>query len=395
MSENKKSVKRYSAVVLIGAMIFCMCLNLTGSVLNEIITDYEMSLDYGGLMTFFQYIGGVIMIFVWLKVADLMKKPVLLMAGFAVAGIMLLLIGGFPIFTMFIVLYLVFGAALGSIDTLCNAVVPDIHPHDKNGVLSIMHGMCGLGASLIPVVTVVIGTANWKSTYRIVGIVAIIIFALQLVMYLAGKKDIDMFYVSEPKSAVKESAKGFFADKDVWFDIFSVLFFGISQGGTMTWVVKFSRETFPEAGAILWAISLSAYWLGATVCRLSMGMIPSLKKLSSRRVVIIGGILSGIALILGIISGNYICFFIGVFMYGVFNGGSLPQAVVLITGWYPKNTGLGSSVLFIAFYIGLAVSTLTMGMIAAAFGMYAMMMMPAIAIILSGLVAIPISKNRT
>ncbi len=394
MSENKKNIKIYSTVVLVGAMIFCMCQNLTGSVLNEIITDYEMSLDIGGLMSFLQFLGGIIVIFVLLKVSDRMKKPVLLMAGFALAGIMLIFIGGFPQFPLFIALYLIFGAALGTIDTLNNAVLSDVNPDNINGILSILHGMCGLGAAIIPIVTVILGTSNWKGTYRIVGIVALIIAVMQLGMYSKGKKGIDSFSSNTSKTSVKESSKGFFADKDIWFAAVSVLFFGLSQGGITAWVVKFSRETFPDAGAFMWALCLSMYWLGTTVCRLAMGVNGSLKRLNSRRVIIIGGILAGVALMLGMIPGNYICFVAGVFMYGVLSGASIPQTVALMTKWYPKNSGLCSSLSFISFYIGLAAAGLTMGILASAFGMRMMMVLPVVAVILSGVAAIPISKNR-
>lgn len=394
MTGNKKNITRYSVVVFVGAMLFCMCMNLTGSVLNEIIADYELSLDSGGLMTFFQYIGGIIAIFVLLKIVDHMKKPLLLMMGFAIAGIMLLFIGNFPPLVLLIALYFIFGAALGMMDMLNNAVLSDIHPHNMAGVLCILHGICGLGAVLIPVITVVIGTANWRDTYRLVGLVALIISAAQLAVYFAGKNDIDSFYIRTPKTLVRESARGFFSDKDVWFVILSILFFGLSQGGVITWVVKSSREIFPEAGAFLWAISLSSYWLGATTCRLLMGMNAFLKQLNPRRVIIVGGVLAGIALMFGIMSGNYICFFIGVFLYGALSGGTLPHTVALMTGWYNKNTGLCSSVSFISLYSGFAISTMIMGIVAAAFGMRAMMIVPAVCAIMSGVIAIPISKSR-
>ena len=393
MTENRNRVKKYSISVFLGAMLFCMCMNLTGSVLNEIMIDYGIGLDNGGLMTFFQYIGGIIAICVLLIFADYMKKPRFLMIGFAVAGIMLSIIGSFLPFALFILSYFVFGAALGTIDTLNNAVLSDIHPRNMNEILCILHGMCGLGAAIIPIITVVIGTANWKGIYRLVGIVAIIIFFLQLIMYLIEKKNVDSFYSKTSTASIKESAKEFFMDKDVWFAIFSIFFYGLSQGGVTTWIVKFSRDIFPEAGPFLWAICLSAYWIGATVSRLSIGINTFLKKMNARRVIIIGGILSGLALMVSMIPGNYVCLFVGILLYGALSGTTLPQAVALITGWYAKNTGLCSSISYIAFYGGLAVSTMTMGMIAATFGMYTMMVFPVVTVIMSGLIAMPISKN--
>ena len=394
MQENGRKIKNYSAMVLIGAMVFCMSQNLTGSVLYEIMDDYDIGLDKGGLMTFFQFVGGIIIILVLLKIADHMKKPILLMLGFAAAGVMLILIGGFQPFALFIVLYFVFGASLGTIDTLNNAVISDINPNNTDGILCILHGMCGIGATIIPLVTAVMGTANWKTTYQLVGVVALVIAILQMILYLKGKKDIDIYYQKTPKAMVKESAKGFFRDRDIWFTVLSILFFGLSQGSVTAWIVKFCKETFGEVGSLQWAICLSVYWLGTTICRLLMGTSASFKKLDSRRVIVIGGLLAGVAMIAGMIPHNYICFVLGVFLYGALSGATVPRAVGLMTNKYKQNTGLCSSVSYIAFYTGLGVAAIGMGVIAATWGIQVIMVMPAVTVILSGIAALPISKNE-
>ena len=393
-TNKSTNTAKYTFALYAGAMIFCMCVNLTGSVLNEIMSDYKIDLSNGGLMTFFQYVGGVTAILVLTRIADRFIKPVILMIGFAVAAAMLFFIGGFPPFALFMALYLIFGAALGILDTNNNATLTDLYPHNMDRALSILHGVCGVGAALIPIITALIGTANWQFIYRLVALIVAIIVALQIATYLADKKAVDRFYVKNDEAVSKAvSAKKFFSDKNIWFATFSMLFFGLSQGGLITWVVKYNTDVFPSAGPLEWALGLSIYWIGATICRLAMAISPALNSWNSKKIIVLGGILAGAALLIGVMSDNYYVFMIAVLLYGILNGATIPRLVGLMNGWYPKNTGLSSSLLFSALYIGFGIAALIMGIIASAFGISVMMLVPVITTVLSGIAAIPISKK--
>lgn len=391
MSGSVKNIKQYTFAIYIGAMILCMCINLTGSVLNNIMNDYRITLSNGGLMTFFQFIGGVAAIIILSKIADRLKKPIILMTAFAVASVMLFFIGGFPTFALFMIFYLIFGASLGIIDAMNNAVLTDLYSHNMDPMLSILHAMSGIGATIIPLVSAAIGTANWKNIFQSVAVIVCLIFVFQLVMYLINKKGVDYFYTSSVhKAESKSGAREFYADKNIRLAAASTLFFGLSQGAVVTWVVKYGHEVFPEAGEFGWALGLSFYWLGSAICRISMAIIPALKRIDSKKLIVVGGVLSGIVLLIGVISGNYYVFIICVLLYGILNGASLPRTVGLMSSRYPKNTGLASSLSYIALYVGFAAAAVAMGVVAAAFGMNVMMSMPAIMIIISGLIAVPI-----
>ena len=393
MSNKPANVKKYAFSLYAGAVIFCLCLNLTGSVLNDIMTDYNIDLSNGGLMTFFQYIGSVVSVLILSKIADLFKKPVLLIGAFAIAAIALFFMGGFQPFALFMVLYLVFGAALGIIDTLNNATLTDLYPNNMNFALSILHAACGVGAGIIPIISAVAGTSNWKSIYQWIALVIAVIFVFQIAMYKYDKKSIDRIYANPPENTVKVSSKEFISDKNVWFAAMSMFFYGLTQSGITTWGIKYSSETFPEAGALGWAFVITIFWIGVTASRLMMGTVPFLKKMHSRTALIIGGIFSAISLLIGILSGNYYVFLICMLIFGLFNGTTIPRIVGLVNGWYPQNTGLSSSLLFIALYIGFGIISIIMGVVAASFGMTAMIMVPVISTLMIGLILIPMKRR--
>lgn len=389
-----KSFKGYTFSVYIGALIFCMCLNLTGSVLNDIMTDYNIDLSNGGLMTFFQYIGSLAAIFVLSFVADRFKKPVILMCAFAVVAVSLFFISGFQAFTLFMTLYFIFGAAMGTADTLNSAVLADLYPNKIEIMLSLLHGVCGIGATLIPIISVFVGSRNWQGLYKGVAFVLFGVVALQLITYRRNKASVDSCYKKPSKEAEQLPSRKVMSDKNIVLAFLSTIFFALSQGGVFTWVVKYGTDVFPEAGEMLWALLLSFFWLGTTICRLSFGLIPKLDTLNSKKVIIYGQILSGVVLLIGVISGNYIVFLISVTLCGLFNGETLPKIVGLMSNWYPNNKGFCSSISFMALYIGDATAAIVMGIIGAAFSMQVMMLLPVAAGILSGIVAIPMrGKN--
>ena len=391
---NHISTKRYTFALYIGAMVFNMCVNLTGSVLNNIMDDYNIDLNSGGLMACFQYVGGIVAILVFSRFADRFKKPFILMVGFSVAAISLFITGGMLPFAAFVAVYMIYGASLGILDASNNAAVTDLYPHNMKTALSILHGVFGMGAMMIPLITAAVGTSNWGGIYRGVAVVIAIIVVFQIAMYTADKKAVDSFYIRADGQDAGGSANTFFSDKDVWFAVVSMMFFGLSQGGLITWIVKYNTDMFPTVGDFGWALGLSVYWVGATLCRLGMGILPMFAKWDSRKLIVYGGILAGLALIIGIVSGDYYIFMSCVFAFGILSGATIPRIVGLMNGWYPKNTGLSSSLSFTALYVGFALAAIFMGVIAASLGISRMMVFPAMAAVLSGAAAIPITKQR-
>ena len=419
MRENQ-IIRRYTAVLLFGGMIFNMCLNLTGPVLSDIMTDYHISLDRGGLMSLFQFGGGIAAILLLSRLLDKMRKPVLLMVAFLVMALSLLGIGAFPPFAVFLVLYLAMGIGLCVSDVEQNAVVSDLHKDNVEAVLCFMHGLCGIGATFIPILTVILGTGNWQRIYRIVAVVILAVVAMELVIYVRGRAVIDACSPGVAKesaggevsagnaspaaeeSAGKERPAGgeassgsprqFFSDKKIWIAAASLLCFGAAQGGVTAWGVKYSRDVFAGAGPLLWSFAISFYWLGTTVCRLLVGLVPALKKWDSRKIIILGGVLAGAALLTGLLSGNIAGLLAGILCFGFLNGATLPKLLGMMNSWYPAQTGLASGVVFIALYLGLGLFPLLMGVIGAASGMLVMMMVPVAATLLSGAVGMMLPR---
>lgn len=396
MQEQNRIRTRYAISLYAGSMLLCICMNLTGTVLPEIMADYQLHLDRGGWMSCFQNIGGVTAILILSRIMDRMRKPIVQAAAFLTAALMLFVIGGFPPFVLFLVCYMVMGACLSTLDSAGNAILADIYDDKRDMALCIIHGVSGVGAVLIPIISVIAGTGNWGVMYRGVALVICVIALIQLALYLSGKRVMDAMADAHAVEVKADAGRGgsFFADRRVLAAIISIFGFGVCQSGITVWSIKFCKDVLPQAGALLAALTLSAYWIGTTISRLAVGLVPALARVKSRTLILYGGILAGVALFVGVISGNYPGLFLGILIFGFLNGATLPKVVGLMTGWHPERSGLAASTSFVALYIGFVITPLIMGIVADAAGMVTMMMIPVAGTVLSGLMGIFLPRGE-
>ena len=401
MKQQIKKILPYAVSVYIGAAFMNMCTNLTGSVLNDMMLHYQMNLDRGGMMSFFQFLGGIAAIIIVAGISDRMKKPFLLILAFALTSLVLLGIGVRPPLTLFMILYLMMGATLGIIDMSNNAVLNDLFPDNRDTALSVLHGVCGLGAAGIPLITAVIGTGNWGQIYRSVAFVICGIMLMQLIIYLrvrpgsagntAAKKHASRL---SDKEKTAGNSSPVFRNPYVWIAAASVICYGASQGGITVWGVKYCKDIFPDKSALACAMALSLYWFGTMIGRLGVALIPALRRITSRTLVVRGGILAGAALFACIISGRYLLLMAGILAFGILNAAVLPRIISMMADWYPEKTGLVSGIACISLYLGLAVVPLLMGEIADKAGLTPMMITPVIMTIASGLLGILLPSGK-
>ena len=385
MSSNNSKVKKYTFALYAGAFIICFCINITGPFLSDIMTDYNITLQDGGIMTFCQYLGGIAAVFLFSKAVDRSIKPLTLIVSSGIAAGMLFFIGSFLPFNMFIMLYLIFGAALGIVDTVNSAILTDLYPEKTGSMLSLFHGICCIGAATVPVISALLGASSWKNIYQTVAVIMAVVITAQLAAYLTERKDIKHIYTNKAAESGATPSKKIFSDKNVWLIAFATLFYGMAQNGITIWVVKYCQEAYPKAGALLHALVLVFFWIGMAVIRLAIGLTPFFKNIPPKSIIVIGNIIAGVVLLIGTVSGNYQAFFISTLLFGIFIGATIPMIISLITGMYPQNTGLSSGIIFASQYIGFCFISMLMGIVAAAFGITVMMLLPVASAIITGL----------
>ncbi|MGI6174874.1 MAG: MFS transporter [Christensenellales bacterium] len=395
VDKRKAKIYFFTGVLYFATMSMCMSNNLIGPLLGDIMQHYSINLDSGGLISFFQNIGGATAIIILAFVMDKLNKPIAYMVPLFLLGAAMVLIGFVPPYVLFMLLFLIMGISISTIDMIGNAIIPDIHQEKRNAALSLLHGVAPVGALVVPLIAGAIVQAGipWQTVYTLVGSLVLALCVLYSFSFLSARNALRTHSIQRSVSRPKGFLKKFFTDKRVWAAMGTNFFFAAFQNGIVVWVAQSFKGMFGSE-TLAAGLGLTAYWLSTGIFRVLFGVLKPLKKLQSRPVIIYGGMLAGIALAVGVVSGNYYVMLAGVFVAGAMNAPVLPLTVGLISGWYKEYSALASSAVFTAMYVAFAFFPLLMGAVAYAFGMQAMMFIPAVSTFLSGVVAIFLPKEK-
>ncbi|MGI6169407.1 MAG: MFS transporter [Christensenellales bacterium] len=395
MAQKKTWLYLYTVILACTVLSITMGNSMLGLILGDIMGHYHISLDGGGLMSMYQNIGGTIGIILLTFLIDRINKPLFHMLPVFMAAACVLLIGTAPPYALFMMLFLLFGITIATVDVTSNAIIPDIHQEKRDALLSLLHSISPIGAILIPIVagTAVEAGTPWQDIYTAVGILLLVVFVLYGIAYFKMRPAMKVIHSQQTERREKGTFKRFLKDKNVWLAALSIFLFAGYQGGVIVWITKYLSDVF-NVGPVMGGIGVTAYWLGAGIVRFLFAVSP-LKRLQTKPVLMWGGIAAGVALAVGILSGNYYVMMGCVFLSGCLNAPSLPRGVGLISGWYKENSGLASSLAFIGLYLAVAVVPLLMGITASALGMGAMMAIPALCTILSGVTAIFLPRHHS
>ncbi|MGI6152522.1 MAG: MFS transporter [Christensenellaceae bacterium] len=394
MAKNSMRIFIYTAVVCITSFFMCLSNNIVGPLLGDIMQYYSIDLANGGMMTMFQNIGGVLAIILLAIIMDRFNKQVVHIFPLALLTLSLLLIGGAPPLGVFWMSFLLFGIAIGTIDMVSNAIISDTHPNNRNVALSILHCISPIGAIFIPLVAGALTESGtpWQDVYTTVGFMMLIVLVAYLLVFAVSRKQLQPFSMHKTVKRQKGATGKFFKNKNVWLAMLCMFTHVCCQSGIVVWAIEYTKTAFSvDAVSAGWALTL--FWLGTSVVRLLFGTT-KLKNLTSRPLIVYGGIASGIVLAIGVLSANYVITLACILITACLNAPVLPRIVSILTGWYPSQSGLASSAAFTMLYLAYALSPLIMGGIAAAFGMQVMMLIPAIAASVSGVIGIPLPKEE-
>jgi fucose permease len=395
MNVNSKQINLYTAMVFASIFFMAMSNNIVGPLLSDIMQHYSIKLQGGGLMTMFQCIGGTAAIILISFVMDKLNKPVVFMATVFALSVAMLLIGTAPSYSVFMILFLFFGMALSTTDMTGNAIIPDVQQEKSDAALSLMHGIASIGSVIAPIIAGGITQSGmpWKYVYTAMSGFFLIVLIIYVVTFSFTRKSLKAVKASQSVHKEKGVARRFVRDKNVWVAVGFTVLFGGFQSGILVWIAQYFKDVF-GSGQIAAGLALTAYWLGAGIVRLLFGVTP-LRKIATRPLAIYGSIISGLLLIIGVLTSNYYAMLACVFLGGCANAPVLPRTMGLVSSWYRSNSGLASSAVFSSLYLSFAFVPLLMGALASSWGLNALMLVPAACTILAGLIAILLPKKAT
>ena len=393
MNEKKKKLLIFAIIVYFVAFCTNMSNNATGPMLNNLMMHYNVPLAKSGIFASLQNIGSVVVTFtvaVWLKKynrARLFVVPTLFL------GLTMLAIGLAPKYAVFLVLYFVMGMGIALTDVFSNALIPDLMYERKAAALSVLHGVCGLGGITMAILSGVILDSGiaWNTVYLVVGVAMLVLMAAVIIGNVTCGKEIRPYVIpSEEKGSTPIGT--FLKDYRIWICLLVMITYAAAQSAVAAWTPQYCKVVFGSS-ALEANGALIAYWAGAAPMRILYG-VTDLHKLNSKKVLIYGNIISGIVIAAGMLLNSYVAIIISVFIFGVLNAVAIPLIMAIANEYYPNDSSVTSSAMMLGLYIATIIIPVVLANSAAAWGMNAIIIIAAVLVIASGVIACFIKERK-
>ena len=306
--------------------------SLFGTAWPAIYTELDLPISLGGLITTITFLGTT--------VSSLLSARLIRKLGTAkLTAVCTLLTAvamfGFSISNSFIMLCLLaipLGLGAGSIDTGLNNYVAS---HYNASQMSFLHCFYGVGVTVSPFILALVfrNGSNWRMGYSTATVIQIFI-ALTVIVSLPLWKKVgknDDTSESDIKSLSMIEAAKIRGVKTMWLLFFCSCAIELTVG---TWSSTFLVEN-RGATKELAARSVTFYYLGMTTGRFLSGILA--RKLHSRKIIGIGSVVLGIALLLLLLTENSYITIIILFLIGLGNGPMFPNLNYLTPEQFGKD----------------------------------------------------------
>ncbi|HBN83509.1 MAG TPA: hypothetical protein DDZ89_06650 [Clostridiales bacterium] len=350
---------------------------MLGPLMGKMINDYRLDLSQGALPVTFQSIGGLLAIIFGGILADIYKKPNIIILGFLLYSFGLLAVGSAPAYPLLLMSFFVIGISR-MVDTVLNAYISDLFPEKRSKYLSLLHTFFGIGAFSGPlfvrVITDVDGT--WNRPYRFLafGCLALLLFFILCIPKSTTQMRHEVKQVTD-----KSSFKEILTSKYIWLLCLIMFLYSGHQNGVSVWLPMY-METGLNASPALSSTGLSIFWLGIIAGRLGASFLP--ENFQGKKLIGIGSFIGGILLGMGIILKNPILLIVFSGFAGFLTGAIIPMIVAMACDRHSKNSGTASSMIFISGTLASMLFPPSIGKIAEAFSFQIAMSLTFIPLIL-------------
>jgi len=360
-----------------------VCTTTQGMLLTDFIDHYSLESSTQGFMSAFQSAGNIVaLLMVVFFIGKVRKINVITLSAFLIPAVFFVL-GQKPMFVLLLICYCVYGVAFGFLDSLTSSIMVDLYTEKASGYMNVLHGVYGIGGFLGPIFMKYLGGAGLEWDRILFVLCAMSAAAALLYSAAAYPSYKDKETLTENASGVTRSdVLDFFRKGKKKVLLLCALLYGAHQIGITVWMTRYISEylSSPAYGPL----ALSLFWLGIAVSRLLVSRFD----FDPVKVVIVGHILSGLAVAVGVFSGSGIIMMACCGVAGFFEGSVLPMTLYLSCSWTSANTALGSSMILFAHYIGFVFTSPLIGFAISAVGVTFGMMIPAISSFAAAILAV-------
>lgn len=375
----KRMEKTWITAFLLLCMVFLSAVfAVQGSLLSTMIEQFQLDPARQGTANTMAFAGGIIALVSAFALQGRWKKRTLLKGAVLLCAAGLVLMWIAPSYGLYVTAWFVTGFGLGLMDTLLSACMADLYS-GKLAVLMmcILHMAFGLSSVLSPMgyAALLSGGTPWKSIYLVIAAVGVLIILSALVI----KKTqgiVDREAIAQQQMDLKRILPALREGGLLWLTA-AIFFHGIFLSGLNTWINRYADGL----GVAIAFPAQSCVFLGLMLSRLLIPFLP----IKTNRYVIAGGLLGGIALVIGLLFSDGWALRGMLILSSLMFGALIPCVLTLGCERQKSNTLLATTGIMLALYLGQAVSSPLIAALEAAIHLRAGMFLCAMCMVLCSL----------
>jgi len=330
-SDNKRAAGVITTSAFVSLFVYSLVVSLPAILINEVVDAFSLEGTDEGLMGALTSFGFLISIFFVVLVQGRAQKITVLVIALIMQALVLAFCGFSHTFLLFCIGCTLIGFSGGFIDTFCNSAVVDAQKEERAKYLGFLHGLFGVGSLLAPILFVwALIYMDWRGVHYALAAasVLVVIFIFLITRGVLKKNEA---VTAREHLFTKADIITHLRNKHNVILAFASFFAMFTIACTMMWIVRYMTVRYDAAD--LGALSITVYWICSTINRF---LSSKFTKRAPMKVFTLGAILSGIFLLIGILSGSPVVLCVMIGAVGFCSGHFVP---VLISSSSVGNEG--------------------------------------------------------
>ncbi len=339
--------------VIIAIFIYGMIAAMLGTILPALSERFQLSPTQNGTIAFAQALGLIIASLAVGPLLDNEGKKIGLVLGLALISITLFALPRSPGFRTIVLLLFLLGIGGGIMVTAANALASDAGEGHRASVLNLANLFFGLGALATPFVAANLFKRNWVLLCYTIASLTVISVVIEALTKMPGPTGSGRFVFADAAPVL---------GRPLLFLIGLFLFLYITcEVGMWNWLPRhLIAQGIPESRAL--NILSLGFALGMLIGR--VGVLPVLTRVPAVTVTLAGSVAMAVTTFLMLRTKDPTMAWVLVFLAGISMAPVYPTTLAIVGDAFPRMTGTAIGFVITCGWIGLAVSSRIIGMIA-------------------------------
>ena len=361
---------------IVAIFIYGMIAAMLGTILPDLSDRFHLSPSQNGTIAFAQALGLIVASLGVGPLLDNEGKKLGLVLGLALIAIALFALPRSPGYRSILLLLFLLGVGGGIVVTAANSLVSDVSQAHRGTALNLVNLFFGLGALATPFIAANFFGRNWVRLCYTIAALTVVTLVLQAFAKMPGPSGAG-FVLADAAPVL---------GRPLLLLIGLLLFLYIScEVGIWNWLPRhLIAQGIPESRAL--NILSLGFALGLLIGR--AGVLPILTRAPAITVTLVGSVAMAITTFLMLRTSRPQAAFVLVFLAGLSMAPVFPTTIAIVGDAFPRMTGTAIGFVITCGWIGLAVSSRIIGVIAGGDPRRlkkALLVIPAAAVLMVGL----------